>query len=215
MNWSAFARSDTQPMSEHPPLEWSVAARPLPGEPASGDRAFVSVAAHHALAAAVDGLGHGPEAGLASQIAVEVLERFKCEDVVSLARRCHVALRTTRGVAVSLASFASPASKMTWVGIGNVEGRLLREGGRAQETETLLVLSGVAGHELPLLAARSVDVRRGDLLILATDGIEPSFTDSVRVAESCREISDRILERHALATDDALVLVARYVGETE
>jgi hypothetical protein len=201
-------------MSERPPLEWSVAGRPLPGEPTSGDRAFVSVAAHHALAAAVDGLGHGPEAGLASRIAVEVLERFKCEDVLSLARRCHVALRTTRGVAVSLASFDSPASKMTWVGIGNVDGRLLRAG-RAQETETLLVLGGVAGHELPLLAARSVDLRRGDLLILATDGIEPSFTDSVRATESCREISDRILERHALDTDDALVLVARYLGETE
>jgi hypothetical protein len=53
---------------------------------------------------------------------------------------------------------------------------------------------------------------RGDLLIFATDGIRRDFADDLMPTGSCREIADRILQQYAIGTDDALVLVARYLG---
>jgi hypothetical protein len=55
-------------------------------------------------------------------------------------------------------------------------------------------------------------LRRGDVLIFATDGIRRDFADYLTTSGSTRDIAERLLERHATATDDALVLVARYMG---
>ena len=58
----------------------------------------------------------------------------------------------------------------------------------------------------------SVRLGRGDLLLFATDGIDPAFADSLPAAGPCRAIADGVLERHARPSDDALVLVVRYLG---
>jgi phosphoserine phosphatase RsbX len=72
--------------------------------------------------------------------------------------------------------------------------------------------TGIVGHALPRLAPQTVDLARGDLLIFATDGIHRDFADTLIPAGSCRAIADHILQQHALGSDDALVLVARYLG---
>ena len=192
------------------PLHWSVAARALAGE--GGDRAVIAVAGERALAAAIDGLGHGAKAAMAAETARAVVEGSAEHDVVSIVERCHAALRATRGVAMSVASFDFTTDVVTWMGIGNVEGRLLRGGELSRPVESLLLRSGVAGHELPPLSASKVRLRRGDVLIFATDGIRRDFADDLATSGSTRNIAERLLERHATQTDDALVLVARYMG---
>jgi negative regulator of sigma-B (phosphoserine phosphatase) len=194
-------------------LEWSVAAKPFPGETVAGDRAVVACSDGRALVAAVDGLGHGREAVRAAETAVGVLQEFAEEPVVSLVQRCHEALRATRGAALSLASFSERDGSMTWLGVGNVDGRIVAPR-RVDHTpnRSLLVRPGLAGHELPPLACATVPVRLGDMLFLATDGISRAFADSTDVFGSTRAIADRILEEHAKPTDDALVVVARYLG---
>jgi negative regulator of sigma-B (phosphoserine phosphatase) len=198
-------------MSASAPLDWSVAARALAGEATSGDRAVIAVEGDRGLAAAIDGLGHGVEAAIAAETARGVVERSPEQDVVAIVERCHSALRATRGVAISVASFDCTRDVMTWVGIGNVEGRLLR-GELGRPAESLLLRPGVAGHELPPLSASEVDVRRGDVLVFATDGIRRDFADSLATSGSTHDMAERLLTRHGTATDDALVLVARYTG---
>jgi phosphoserine phosphatase RsbX len=193
------------------PLDWSVAARPLAGETTSGDCAVIAMAADKGLAAAIDGLGHGVEAARAAETARVVVERSPEQDVVSILERCHSALRATRGAAISVASFDCARDVMTWVGIGNVEGRLLR-GELGRRAESLLLRTGVAGHDLPPLSASEIDVQRGDVLIFATDGIRRDFADSLAASGSTHDMAERLLRRHGTATDDALVLVARYMG---
>ena len=39
-------------------------------------------------------------------------------------KRCHVALRGTRGAAISIAFISTSEGGMTWLGVGNVEGRV-------------------------------------------------------------------------------------------
>jgi hypothetical protein len=75
-----------------------------------------------------------------------------------------------------------------------------------------LLRGGLVGYQLPALAASVVPVAAGDLLILATDGIHPAFEDGINLNETPRQIADNILSRHLKGNDDALVLVARYLG---
>jgi phosphoserine phosphatase RsbX len=194
------------------PLDWSVAARALAGEDTSGDRAVVAVAGEKALAAAIDGIGHGAKAAMAAETARAVVAGSAERDVISIVEQCHAALQATRGVAISVASFDCTTDVMTWAGVGNVEGRLLRGGELGRPADSLLLRSGVAGHELPQLTASEVGLRRGDILILATDGIRRDFADQLATSGSTRDIAEHLLELHATETDDALVLVARYMG---
>ena len=194
-------------------LEWQVAGRPLPGEERSGDGALVVPLPDGALAAAVDGLGHGPEAAAAAEAALDVLRRRAPDDVAALVEAAHDALGATRGAALSLASLDCARGRMTWLGVGNVEGRLVRGGvPSAAAAETLVLHRGVLGHALPALRPATLRVRRGDVLILATDGVLPAFADGLVPTGTCGEIAARVIDRHARETDDALVLVARFLG---
>jgi hypothetical protein len=54
---------------------------------------------------------------------------------------------------------------------------------------------------------------RGDTLVFATDGVRREFTQRLALGDGPQQLADRILGQYAKGTDDALVLVARYVGE--
>ena len=109
-----------------PPLvEWTVAIRPLGSE--SGDQYLVSRTGDGGVLVAVaDGLGHGPEAASAARTAIGVLEAGHERDLGARFLRCHERLRDTRGVVLSLGLFAT--GSLTWLGVGNVDGVLLRSG---------------------------------------------------------------------------------------
>lgn len=194
-------------------IEWAVAARTLPGQASSGDCYFVRTLPQRAVVAVVDALGHGAEATQCANLAVASLEDHVGESLIPLVRHCHDVLRGSRGVVISLASFYAGDQTMTWLGVGNVAGILLRHDARTElRSESLLLRSGVVGGHLPTLAAAIMSVTRGDTLALATDGIAAGFADGLSVSEPPQIVADRILATHAKASDDALVLVARYLG---
>jgi hypothetical protein len=193
-------------------LEWSIADRRLPGESCSGDRAVVVAQPDEAVVAAVDGLGHGPEAARAADAAIATVVASRGESVPALVARCHEALRDTRGAALSVAQFDRAAATMTWVGIGNVEGRLVRAI-REATPASLILLSGIVGDELPPLRPVTLPVGRGDVLVFATDGVDALFSDALRATGRCADLAHRILADHAKTSDDALVVVARYLGD--
>ncbi|MGH2708940.1 MAG: SpoIIE family protein phosphatase [Actinomycetota bacterium] len=190
-------------------LDWGVASRALgPGE--SGDRHLVAFTPRGALIAAMDGLGHGPEAAFAADVASRVLERHAAEALGPLLARCHAELKHTRGVAMTLAAITWPEGRLTWIGVGNVEGRLLRSPASPEPgVESTLLLGGVIGFRLPEVRPRTLQLTPGDVLILATDGIAAGFADHLIVEGRPQEIADRILRLHR-RQDDALALVVRY-----
>lgn len=194
-------------------LKWGVATLTAPGQAESGDRDVVKHLPDGVLVAAVDGLGHGEEAAEAATLAVRVLEAYAQESVLSLVRRCHESLRMTRGVVMSLASFNALDGTMTWLGVGNVEGRLFRADPRASPRyESLLLRGGVVGGQLPMLSASLVPLMPGDTLIFTTDGVRNDFSEALAPAESPQHTADHILAHYSRRTDDALVVVARWVG---
>jgi phosphoserine phosphatase RsbX len=195
------------------PIEWAVAELAQPGQSESGDRHLVLPTPDGGLVAVVDGLGHGAEAASAAKVAVRALERGGDRPLAQLFRDCHQSLIGTRGAVISAASFNVPDETMTWLGVGNVEGRLLRapvSGG--PPPDALLVRGGVVGAHLPRLVARTARIRRGDMLIVATDGIRSEFLDAPLPYQEPQALADHVLARWGTQADDALVLVVRYLG---
>lgn len=196
------------------PIEWAVAEFVRPGQTESGDQSLVMEIAGGAVVGVIDGLGHGAEAANASKTAVRSIERHAGEPAIKLMRECHQSLIGLRGAVMSVASINAVEETMTWLGVGNVEGLLLRAYPAAIPSRELLLLrGGVLGVHLPALTGAIVPLAPGDTLIFATDGVRSEFLDEIHAhREGPAVLADRILGRYGRGTDDALVLVARYLG---
>lgn len=190
-------------------LDWGVAARPLPGEELCGDNHFVAQTATGWLLAVADGLGHGPEAAVASQTLVEVLQQHLELPPVELIRLCHEALRNTRGSAATIVTIDGKRCQLSWIGVGNVEG-VIRHASPASPAEYITMRGGIVGFRLPCLQPSFLQLLDGDLLILATDGIDSDFVHAFLPLHPPDVLAASILAHYAKPTDDALVLVARW-----
>ena len=194
-------------------IDWGVAGFAFAGETESGDLHLVKPVPVGALVAVVDGLGHGAEAAQAARAAVTALDQHAHESVLDLVERCHQALAGTRGAVMSLAVFDYRKATMTWLGIGNVEGVLLcADPAERPARASLVTRGGIVGRELPPLRAVAVPVAAGDTLLFASDGVKRGFADGLSVDAPPQQLANQILASHGKGTDDALVLVARYLG---
>ena len=218
-------------------FEYATAGVTLPGESESGDRHLVVATRSGILIAVVDGLGHGPEAAEASRIAVATLDRHAEESVVSLVQHCHEEMKATRGAVMSVAALDEQDHTVTWLGVGNVEGMLVRADRAANApSENFPMLGGIVGYRLPRLQAMVVPIFARDILIFATDGIRKDFEQELCLDDplkcnrcpvrglsgisakklcldySLKQIAESICAQQSKGTDDALVLVARYLG---
>jgi len=191
-------------------IEWGVAGAALDEGPISGDRHVVVEFERGALVGVIDGLGHGAEAAVAARESAELLEAHAGERLAILVRRCHEAVRKTRGAVMTLASFDARDDRMSWIGVGNVDAILVRA--ERSKRQAIAMRGGVVGYQLPPLQVDTFDVRTGDTLILASDGVRGGFTDDIEIFGDPREVATSILRRYAKSSDDALVLVVRYRG---
>jgi len=190
-------------------IDWGQAALVMPGQTQSGDRGVIAVTNGTALIAVIDGIGHGEEAAAAANAAATVLETSPQESLRTLFDRCHVQLRATRGAAMTVARFESHERTLDWLGTGNVKAVLLRRSAHGFTCTDLLTYSGVVGAQVTKYAASQTEVASGDVLILATDGVDRKFIDSIRYDEAPQAQAERLLAAYRSPTDDALVLVAR------
>jgi hypothetical protein len=194
-------------------ISWGVAEAPMVAGTESGDSHVIRQLPEGVLAAVIDGVGHGGEAADAARIAGDTLTSSPNEDAVSLVWRCHEALKQTRGVVMTLLFF-SPSGALTWVGVGNIEGVIIRgdSNGRVRSNHVVL-RGGVVGHRLPPLRAECLTLLPHDTVVVATDGIRPEFSDELAPGGEPQVIADQILMRYRKGTDDALVLVVRCLGD--
>jgi phosphoserine phosphatase RsbX len=196
-----------------PMVEYGVAKFVLPGQGESGDHHLVCCKQNGILVAAIDGIGHGEEAANASKTAAALLRSCADEPIITLVERCHEKLRATRGVVLSLACMDPEHGMMTWLGVGNVQGVLMRsDAKKGNGQESLLLRAGVVGSQLPALQATVLPILRGDTLFFATDGVRNDFSVTLSARENPQRAADRILEQYRTGNDDALVLVTRLTG---
>jgi len=196
-----------------PLVEYGTSSVIAYGQHESGDQYLVQNTPLGTLVAVVDGSGHGKEAARVARLAVTTVEAHFHEGLIPLIRRCHERLKNTRGAVISLVSFCGSENTMTWLGVGNVQGLLLRGTPSSNvRDEEMLLRPGLVGYRLPPLQAVTTPVSPGDLLILTTDGIRGEFGRTLPSDDAPGKIADYISSGFRLGQDDALALVVRYLG---
>jgi phosphoserine phosphatase RsbX len=193
-------------------IEYGFAGYTLPGQKESGDRHLVQWRSDDFFVGVIDGLGHGDDAALAAKAAVAILEGSAEQSLTALLQRCHEGLRSTRGVVMSLACIKPKQGMVNWVGVGNVQGVVVRSrSGRTSICEELLLRPGVIGAQMPFLQVTAAPIVRGDTLIFATDGIRLGFAEQLSAIKPPQMLADQILAGYGRGDDDALVVVTRYL----
>ncbi|MFZ1081657.1 MAG: hypothetical protein WAO19_07005 [Candidatus Kryptoniota bacterium] len=161
-------------------LEYGADSIIHPGQSESGDKYIVKETITGALIGAIDGLGHGTEAAIASDLAVKIIDDHADESVITIARLCHESLNRTRGVVMALASINSTEDTLTWLSIGNVEGTFIRADAHVVPGhENIFTRPGVVGYRLPSLFASVISISKNDMVILSTDGIRNDYAQKI------------------------------------
>jgi len=193
-------------------FEWGAAGRPCGGEWESGDGYVVKLPSQAAVIAVVDGVGHGSEAARAARTALAVVDAFATVPPVELLYRCHEALRSTRGVVMTVAWIDAYKRTLQWMGIGNVATTLIRgNGGNAcTPREHLVTRGGLLGHQIPNVAVASTPISRGDSLVFVTDGVRWDPRAGEFPADEPERAARQLVDAHANPSDDALALVVRF-----
>jgi anti-sigma regulatory factor (Ser/Thr protein kinase) len=190
-------------------FSWGGVNVPLGGAGESGDG--WAVAADGRLAAlVVDGLGHGPEAAAAAQAAISVFGPRPEVGLERFLQRAHEAMLGTRGGVLGICAIDPAAGELTYAGVGNITGRLLR----GPESQGLVSHDGTIGTQLALPRARSWAYRwsRNAAVILASDGIGRHWDISAYPGLLSHDpaVVAAVLHRdHARGADDATVVVVR------
>ncbi len=182
---------------------------PKPGETFCGDNwSVVSRGSRYAIAA-IDGLGHGQEAYLASREATEVFARFAHQTPSQVLVSIHEAIRKTRGAVGAVTVIDLEARQSSFCGIGNIMGKIHA----ADATKSLISYNGMLGNNRPSTLGDHLsawDPR--SLLILHSDGIKARW-DLVKYPglknHDPSVIAGVLYKDFTRKTDDVLVIAAK------
>jgi serine phosphatase RsbU (regulator of sigma subunit) len=193
-------------------LTVGAATRAYPGETANGDAWQLDWHDGACRIAVIDGLGHGPEAAAAAQAALETLALRPELSPADALKACHTALAGTRGAAISIARIDTTSEQLTYAGIGNVDGHLLRQG----RQERLTAQRGIVGAALPSVRPASYLLQAEWMLVMHTDGIRSRFHVEDLPSDlqtQPQQLAEVILGGWSRDTDDATVIVVVHQSE--
>lgn len=179
-----------------------------PGESVCGDGWGFALAGERAAMMVADGLGHGPDAAEAAEVALEAFADGPMAGPRVLLERTHHALRRTRGAAVMVLDVDGGTDTIRSSGAGNVMARLVS----GVTDRTLLCQHGTAGITIRTPEEVSTPWPPHAMLVVYSDGIESRWK-----AESMAPLLGRdptlaaaVLARdHYRGRDDATVAVLR------
>jgi len=174
---------------------------PKEGETENGDAYFVREADDSTTLAVIDGIGHGTEAHLASQTAVECLEGCCGQDLVDAIKECHAALQSTRGAVIGIARIVDECIRFS--GVGNITALKVREG-----ESHFTSMNGIVGRNLKVVKTFSYPYSEGDVIVMHSDGIKKLDITRYDLSRDLHDLGTEILSKHRV-DDDSTILLAR------
>lgn len=169
--WSRVDKSRTSspvPIGPVHRLMVSGIATPKPGQDVCGDR-WVSKQADGALwVAVIDGLGHGPQAAVASAQAARAFQAADPQaSVQDVLRLTHEQIKGTRGAVMAVAAIRPALSSLEFSGVGNISA-MLANGATSQR---LASYDGTLGYSVRTIRQQTYTWTPDSVLIMASDGI--------------------------------------------
>lgn len=195
-----------------PSFQWGVVNLPIPGEEMSGDGWGILLGKGRAQVMVVDGLGHGEGAALAAHEAIRAFTESGDLSAVDAIKKLHVRLRSTRGAAVAVASISVKESRVKYVGVGNIYGRIVRLG---EPSSSLVTMNGTVGHQTPKIKEFLYPWEMNSMLIMNSDGFLSNwdlaaFPGLLQYHPAL--VAAMVYREYHRGTDDAAVLAIRLAG---
>ena len=181
---------------------------PQYGEEESGDAWAVEVVRGRLATLLVDGLGHGPEAAVAASAATSAFRDAAAQAPEIMMRSMHVALRNTRGAALSVTVVDQSRRTARFCGVGNVDGRIVT----VDTNRHLIPQNGIVGHTMPRPEAADVEWPADGRLVMHSDGISSRWRADRYPGLLARHpslLAGVLFRDFARDRDDATVLVLR------
>jgi anti-sigma regulatory factor (Ser/Thr protein kinase) len=187
---------------------WGAMTRAAIGEDENGDAYIIKRVGDRQLLAIVDGLGHGPKAMEASQVANASIQENALQPVETIIRATHEALRSTRGAVLGLAAIDCATGEIEYAGIGNTDFRAF--GGR--EPLRFISLNGTLGSRLDRVKVFKERLPKVATLIMSTDGISERWDYQSYpglLGLHPQMLCAVVMRDHSRPKDDATILCGR------
>jgi len=198
-------------MSDSPASTVGCMLRPMPGESECGDRCAFWQDVDRLTLLVADGLGHGAEAAVAAQAAVDCVATRRALSLDEIFAACDAALHATRGAALALAQVEG--DRLSVASVGSIRAVLF---GRQRELR-LGGARGIVGAGYQGLRPETVVLAAGEWLALYSDGLPellPLATLCGQTGIDASRLAGEALARWASARDDAALLLYRYGGNS-
>jgi phosphoserine phosphatase RsbX len=178
------------------------ASLPKVGESANGDRPFSRKDVQERnLIAVIDGLGHGPEAELATLAGLRYLSEVSLDTSLELMMPgLHESMRGTRGASGAVCLVRG--NELFACAVGNVELR-------PQRADVPLISSaGILGVRVQKFRVCKATLTGPCRLVMFSDGLTNPTSINEFQGASPQVACDGLLQRHRRTYDDATVLIA-------
>ncbi|MFO0762704.1 MAG: SpoIIE family protein phosphatase [Byssovorax sp.] len=190
--------------------EVAIFGRPCKGEAASGDDAGFVRREHELWIGVADGLGHGPEARVASIAAIAALEQHADRAPEEVLARAEARLASTRGAVMSVVRLDETALHLAFAGAGNVMTRRLGPDGSSRSYAGPGRVLGRSSGASPRLTGEQGEFGERDVLVMFSDGLRtrsPFPSDRALLRRHPILIAHHLFRELARDNDDATVLV--------
>lgn len=175
----------------------------------SGDTWLAAPSAEGIMVGMFDGAGSGEAAREVSARARSTVSaaRLSGQPVEARLVAAHLELQGSRGCVASIALIDPNRGTFSWAGVGNVDGALLT----AARPRRLVSSRGMLGVRTPdPIRSEALRWRKGDLLVLGTDGARKAFAAlPERAPGVARGLAAQWLEAFADPRDDAALMVVK------
>lgn len=199
---------DAAPIVKLSPLEFGAASHTYPGMEVCGDSFVFKQWDHFALAAVIDGVGHGRPAFEAAQAARTYIENHADQSLELIFQNVGYTCRSTRGVVMALARIDWLESKLTFASVGNIEARLMG----AVEPTNFMVRRGIIGYNAPRALTTEHRWTERNMLIMHSDGVKSTWRLEdfpELLGKSASVLAQRLLYTLDRGDDDATMIVVR------
>lgn len=196
------------------PATWFAIRVSAPGEIECGDNYSVIHNGPIISVLVVDGLGHGPQAAAAADLAVELNEDSPFAEPESYLQLAHERLRPTRGAVGLKAIFDTDQRTIRYAGVGNISGCIASN----FERQSFTSHNGSLGGQVGRTQEFRMNWEYESLVILHSDGLMTKWNLNSYPGLSLRtpQVIAAVLYRDYLrGRDDATVLVLRLPAENK
>lgn len=189
-------------------IVYGAASRCKPGETLNGDAYIVQhLSATKTMVAVIDGLGHGKDAHLASNIIKEQILQKSSLPLIDLVKYAHQAAKGTRGAVVGVALINCQIAKIQYVGIGNIEGFVVL----STSKKNLISFGGILGHNIRTPQVFEFPFEKGDTLCMYSDGINSRWNaNDIAWKDEPQKNADFLINNYSRPNDDATILIIKH-----